>query len=172
MSLPENFPARAGQRPTTTPVNPHTQLDQNAPVRLQDRVRDHALALPGVRRGRSNVSVPGTVAFFLDEPSRPSAVPDLFGGEWGHIHPHRDGSLHLNVPTPDADRLIALGWAEYHNVVTRGLVPPVVIMVYGPRDDEELAAVTSVVELAYLAAGGAIRAETDTPRTDRPASRT
>jgi hypothetical protein len=40
-------------------------------------------------------------------------------------------------------------------MVTRGLAPPVVVMVYGPRDEDELAVVKQVVELAYLAAGGA-----------------
>jgi hypothetical protein len=158
MQLPDDFPARRGPRPTTTNVNPHTQLDQNAPIELQDRLRDHALSLPGVRRGRSNVSVPGAVAFFLDDPPEPAAVPDLFGGEWGHIHPHYDGSLHLSVPTPDAERLIELGWAEYHTSVERGLVPPIVIMLYGPRDEEELAVAERVVEIAYLAAGGATHA--------------
>jgi hypothetical protein len=97
MSLPDNFPARRGARPTTTTNNPHTQLDQNAPIELQDRLRDRALSLPGVRGGHSNVSVPGAIAFFLDQPSRPATLPDLFGGEWGHIHPHYDGSLHLNI---------------------------------------------------------------------------
>jgi len=155
MSLSDGFPTRSGPRPSTADVNPHTQLDQNAPVELQDQLRDHALSLPGVRSGTSNVSVPGAVAFFLDKPPQPAAVPDLFGGEWGHIHPHHDGSLHLILPTPDAERLIELGWAEFHNIVTSGLAPPVVVMVYGPRDEHEFAVVKQVVELAYLAAGGA-----------------
>jgi hypothetical protein len=153
-SLPGDFPARPGVRPTTTKVNPHSQLDQTAPVELQDRLRDHALSLPGVRAGRSNVSVPGAIAFFLDEPPRPPALPDLFGGEWGHIHPHHDGSLHVNLPTQDAERVIELGWGEYHNVVELGLVPPIVIMLYGPRDEDELRAAQLIVEIAYLAAGG------------------
>jgi hypothetical protein len=108
-----------------------------------------------VRGGRSNVSVPGAVAFFLDEPPRPATVPDLFRGEFGHIHPREDGSLHLSVPTPEAERLIELGWAEFHHVVEQGLVPPIVIMLYGPRDQDELAVAEQIVEIAYLAAGGA-----------------
>jgi len=39
-------------------------------------------SLPGVRAGATNVSVPGAVAFFVNQPPRPAAVPDLFGGEW------------------------------------------------------------------------------------------
>jgi hypothetical protein len=150
-----DLPRRAGDRPMTTTVNPHTQLDQNAPTGLQDRLRDHALALPAVRRGPSNVSVPGAVAFFLDSPPNPATLPNLFDGEWGHIHPADDGSLHLNVPTGLAERLIELGWAEYHNVVRRGLAPPIVIMLYGPRDEAELEVAAAIVEAAYVAAGGA-----------------
>ncbi|MEP7053714.1 MAG: luciferase family protein [Actinomycetota bacterium] len=152
--LSDDFPARSGARPQTTPVNPHTQLDQNAPVELQDRLREHALSLPGVRGGESNVSVPGAVAFFLDEPQNDPLIPDLFGGEWGHIHPAYDGSLHLNVPTEVAEQLIDLGWAEYHHVVTQGLLPPFIVMLYGPRDEGELASTAKIVEAAYIAAGG------------------
>lgn len=54
---------------------------------MQDRLRDHALALPGVRPGVSQVSVPGTVAFYLDESVEESRLPNMIGGEWGHIHP-------------------------------------------------------------------------------------
>lgn len=118
------LPHRPGPRPRTTPDNPHTQLDQNAPVELQELLTDHALSLPGVRRGISNVSVPGAVAFFLDEPVQRPAIPDLFGHEWGHIHPPYDGSLHVNVPTDLAERLIERRWAEFHHVVDWGLVPP------------------------------------------------
>jgi len=75
MSLPDSFPARIGPRPSTTEVNPHTQVDQNAPAGLQDQLRDHALSLPGVRAGTSNVSVPGAVAFFLDQPPRRQRYP-------------------------------------------------------------------------------------------------
>ena len=146
------LPTRRGARPATTPTNPHTQL---APVDLQDRLRDHALALPGVRPGRSQVSVPGTVAFFLDEPVEKSLLPNLFAGEWGHIHPHYDGSLHLNLPTELAEKLIEAGWAEYHSLVARGHIPPLVVMLYGPRDEDELAVCRSIVEEAYLANGGA-----------------
>lgn len=149
------LPARRGTRPATTPTNPHTQLDQLAPIDLQDRLRDHALALPGVRPGPSQVSVPGAVAFYLDEPMEESLLPNLFGGEWGHIHPHYDGSLHLNVPTELAERLIETGWAEYHSLVALGHIPPLVVMLYGPRDEDEPAVCSSIVEEAYLANGGA-----------------
>lgn len=160
-----DVPPRPGDRPHTTSSAPHTQLSQNAPIQFQDRLRDHALALPGVRRGRSTVSVPDAVAFFLDAPPREPDLPNMFHAEWGHIHPSYDGSLHLNVPTAVANRLIELGWAEFHYVVTQGWVPPIVIMLYGPRDEKELQVAEAVVETAYVAAGGALQAGDGRPLT-------
>jgi len=157
------IPTRSGPRPTTTPTNPHTQLDQNAPVDLQDRLRVHALSLPGVRRGVSRVSVPGTVAFFLDAPTQPPTIPDLLGGEWGHIHPESDGSLHVHIPTALAEVAIAAGWAEFHSLVAPGVLPPLVVMLYGPRDEEELTVCRALVEEAYLAAGGSRTADDGRP---------
>lgn len=151
-----DLPVRRGARPSTTPSNPHTQLEQIAPPAMQDRARDHALSLPGVRRGSSQVSVPGAVAFYLDHPVAEPAIPDLFGGEWGHIHPPADGSLHLNVPPDVAQQLITAGWAEHHSLVGKGYLPPIVIMVYGPRDDGELAVVKFAIEQSYQAAGGSL----------------
>ena len=53
---------RAGPRPSTTPTNPHTQLTQNAPRDLQERVFSFASSLAGVVVGPSAVSVPGARA--------------------------------------------------------------------------------------------------------------
>lgn len=149
-----NVPPRSGPRPSTTPTNPHSQLDQNAPPHLQDRLRDHALSLPGVVSGMSHVSVPGSIAFLLNEPPEAPTIPALLGAEWGHIHPHHDGSLHINMPTELADQVVAAGWGEYHCLVRPGIIPPIVILLYGPRDEDELAVCKRIVEESYLAAGG------------------
>ena len=149
------IPSRQGARPRTTPRNPHTQLEQIAPVELQDALAAYALSLPGVRPGPSQVSVPGSVAFYLDEPINPPMMPALFVGEWGHIHPHYDGSLHLNLPQEVADPLVEAGWVEYHSLVALGMLPPLVVMLYGPRDQDELRVAKAIVEESYLRNGGA-----------------
>lgn len=161
--IPNELPPRRGARPRTTRVNPHTQLDQNAPPALQDRVRLHATSLPGVRSGPSLVSVPGALGFFLDRPPHPPTVPDLFRHEWGHLHPPTDGSLHLTVTEAGAKALIARGWGEYHLVVGWGVVPPVLVMVYGPRDEEELDVVLRLVDSAFTAAGGDLPSAANDP---------
>lgn len=156
-----NLPNRKGPKPETTPSNPHTQLEQIAPVDLQDQARDYAFSLPGVRRGPSRVSVPGAIAFYLDSPAAEPSIPDILGGEWGHIHPHSDGSLHLNLPTEVAEKFIETGWAEYHTLVGKGMLPPIVVMVYGPRDEEELDVVKLAIDESYKAAGGVLPTPTD-----------
>lgn len=154
------IPSRQGTRPTTTCQAPHSQLDQNAPVQMQNRLRDYALSLPGVRKGPSKLSVPGTVAFFLDHPSLTPLISD-WDWEWGHIHPSYDGSLHINLPPATARRIIELGWAEFHYLVSQKLLPPIIIMLYGPRDEQELAICSRIIDASYLAAGGDLRRKLD-----------
>src|SRR5687768_5049040 len=91
---------RAGSRPRTTPTNPHTQLDQNAPTALQERVFALAQALPGVGVGPSLVSVPGARAFHLPASHQNKPGAFMVGREFAHIHPPSDGSLHMTLP-PD-----------------------------------------------------------------------
>jgi phospholipase/carboxylesterase len=58
---------RAGSRPRTTPTNPHSQLDQNAPKDLQEKIFALAQALSGVVVGPSLVSVPRARTFHLPD---------------------------------------------------------------------------------------------------------
>jgi len=54
------LPARAGDRPRTTPTNPHTQLDQQpADAYVVEELARRAFALPGVVEAPSGISVPG-----------------------------------------------------------------------------------------------------------------
>jgi len=149
------LPPRREPGPTVTTGDTPTGFDQIASVEFQNRLRDHALGLPGVRPGLIQDAVPEAVAFYLDEPVEDALLPDFFGGKWGHIHPRYDSNLLLNVPAELAKRLVDSGWAEYHPHVELGQVPPLVVMLYAPRDEDELAVCSLIVEEAYLAHGGA-----------------
>ena len=105
---------RAGPLPRTTRTNPHTQLDQNAPVSLQEKVFLAARGLSGVLVGPSHVSVPGTRAFHLPGCSQPAAGGFMLDREFAHLHPPADGSLHMALPPEIVEVVIANGWAEYH----------------------------------------------------------
>lgn len=136
---------------------PHQQLDQIAPVDLQEELLERCGSLPGVTVGPSHVSVPGARAFHLD-PDLAGGAPEAFmrGTEFAHLHPAYDGSLHLALPTDVARGVITAGWGEHHPLVEQGVMPSTQLMVYGPRDRDELEVVWAIVEQSYaFARGGA-----------------
>lgn len=148
-------PPRTGARPATQQAMPHQQLDQIAPVDLQEELFAQAFALPGVRTGRSLVSVPGARAFHL-EPELAVGAPEAFmrGTEFAHLHPAYDGSLHLALPADLARAVIEAGWGEPHPMVAMGVMPATQLMVYGPRDREELEVVWRILQESYAYARG------------------
>ncbi|MEM9614703.1 MAG: luciferase family protein [Actinomycetota bacterium] len=155
-----DLPDRAGPRPATTPTNPHTQLDQIAPEELQLQVADFMFGLSCVDEFPSQISVPGARAMWLND-ACPAGPPEAFmiGREFCHIHPVSDGSLHLNLPVELGQQAIERGWAENHPMARRGIIPPTVLMVYGPRDGEELEVVKALVAASHRFAHAAAEAE-------------
>ena len=143
---------RQGTRPRTTSTNPHTQLDQNAPVELQEKLFDLGKSLVGVKIGPSLVSVPGTRAFHL--PGCTHAPRDSFmvECEFAHLHPSHDGSLHMTLPLDLLDSAIANGWAELHPLAGRYGLPANIVMVYGPRNEEEFAIVARILRASHKTA--------------------
>jgi phospholipase/carboxylesterase len=145
--------SRAGARPETTPTNPHTQLTQNAPTELQERLFAYAAALPGVAVGPSGISVPGARAFHLPMSPNEQQNAFLIGREFAHLHPPYDGSLHLVLPPTEVDKMIENGWGERHPQAGRSGRPDNIVMVYGPRDEDELHVVEELLSASYAFAG-------------------
>lgn len=146
---------RKGPKPRTTPTNPHTQLDQNAPVALQEKVFAAARGLAGVVIGDSHVSVPGARAFHLPGCRTPRTAGFMLDREFAHLHPATDGSLHMALPPAIVQMVIDNGWAERHPLAGKHGLPSNIVMVYGPRDDAELEIVTGLVRASHAGACGA-----------------
>lgn len=108
------LPARRGPRPRTQ--IPHQQLDQQpTDPAVREEFTARVFALPGVVESPSAMSMPGARGLVLAPGWRPG-LPEAFlvGRELGHLHPPPDHSLHLALPTAEAERAIELGWAEWH----------------------------------------------------------
>jgi hypothetical protein len=150
------LPKRSGSRPRTTPTNPHTQLEQN-PERgeVVEELAQRVFSLPGVEESPSAISVPGARALWLRE-NVPAGPPEAFmiGREFAHIHPMPDGSLHAALPPQVAQEAVEKGWAEQHPVARMGYIPQNVVMIYAPRDVQEIEVVAGLVVEAYRYAGG------------------
>ncbi len=149
------LPKRRGSRPRTTPTNPHTQLEQNPEGQVVDELARRVFALPAVEERPSAISVPGARALWLSE-EVPAGPPEAFmiGREFAHIHPMPDGSLHAALPPEVAQEAVEKGWAEQHPVARMGYIPHNVVMIYAPRDAEEIEVVAGLVVEAYYYAGG------------------
>jgi hypothetical protein len=145
------LPPRPGPRPRTTPTNPHTQLDQQpGEPRLQEELARRVFALPGVEEEPSGISVPGARALILaaDQPAGPPEA-FLIGREFAHLHPTPDHSAHAMLPLDFANEAIEAGWAEPHPVARMGLIPPNAVMLYAPRDDDELDVVERLIRASH-----------------------
>jgi hypothetical protein len=146
-----SLPARRGERPRTTPTNPHTQLDQQpVDAAVVEELRRRLFALPGVVERPSGISVPGARALTLAA-GEPTGPPEAFmiDREFAHLHPAPDHSLHAMLPVDLARAAIDAGWAELHPVARMGLLPATAVMLYAPRDDAELAVVEQLVGASH-----------------------
>jgi phospholipase/carboxylesterase len=150
------LPTRRGRRPAISHRIPQQQVSDNAPVALQERLFEWATQLPGVTAGPSAISVPGARGFVLEPPLRGPADAFLVPAarEFAHLHPGYDGSLHLALPPELAADAVRKGWAIPHPWAGVRLSPGFVL-VYGPRDDDELAVVSAIVENSHAWATGA-----------------
>ena len=155
------LPQRAGDKPRTTDTNPHTQLDQIAPVKFQEKLAAYMFNRECVEQRPSIISVPGARGMWISDACavNPNREAFLLEREHAHIHPEYDGSLHMALPLALVDEAIEKGWAESHPLIKRGLVPKTDVMVYGPRDEDELAVIKYLVDASFRFA----HAETDTP---------
>jgi len=141
---------RPGTRPTTSPEIPHEQLDQTPSLTLQAELWRRMIALPNVTVGPSAKSVPQTRALHLDPALALGPREAFIGGtEFAHLHGNHDGSLHASLPLEMAGHAIAQGWAELHPLVRMGRRPPNLVMLYAPRNAEELETIWQLVEASY-----------------------
>jgi phospholipase/carboxylesterase len=140
---------RAGEPPQISVVAPQQQESQHAPAALQEALHARLTALPGVREVAS--TEPGRQALVLDRaeaagPDEAFVVPGT--GEFAHLHAGNAGSLHVALPAALAYDALAKGWAVAHPQAGVGRTPGLV-MVFGPRDADELDVVTGIVTAAH-----------------------
>jgi hypothetical protein len=145
------LPQRPGTKPKTTPQTPHQQLDQISPVELQERLWQRMLTLPCVFDRPSGISVHGTRALWLQDPTDRAAF--MIGAEFAHLHPAYDGSLHMTLDPASHAIALAGGWAEPHPLAGR-YAPTSTVLVYGARDEYELEILWWLVQQSWRHASG------------------
>lgn len=149
------LPARAGGRPAVSSDIPQEQRSDNAPADVQEQLFARIMALPGVTVRQSAISVPGARGFMLGSPrlgpDDAFIVPAV--GEFAHLHPRDDGSLHLALPPALVADVIGKGWGVAHPLAGVRLTPGM-LMLFGPRDVTEVETVVGVVTTSHGWASG------------------
>lgn len=137
---------RSGSRPTTSSQGPHRQLDQQATPELWGRLVAEVFKLPHTLEGRSQVSPASSRAVLFDDlqkvadPTTSLApAPPL---EPAHLHGVTDTSTHLCLPVDRARQVCALGWGEPHAYADHNTE----VMIYGPRNAQELQVILGLIE--------------------------
>lgn len=143
------LPPRKGPRPATTGREiPHDQLEDFSPPEIREALIARAEALPGVFMTQSQVSEPSSLALRLNKRDRAfEAFLHPSVDEFGHIH--GSGFMHLTVPAEALGPLTELGWVEPHPISRRPEFPSGIVMLYAPRDAEELEVVATVMRASY-----------------------
>jgi phospholipase/carboxylesterase len=100
------------------------------------------------------ISVPGARAFTLKTSAGPEdAFMAAAAGEFAHLHPGHDGSLHVALPPAMAADVVTKGWGVAHpQAGLRGT--PGLVLLFGPRTPPELAVVSAVVAFSHAWALG------------------
>jgi hypothetical protein len=153
ISLPK---PRQGGRPDTTDVIPHQQLNQWPEKEIVDRLWLRSLSFRNVQVRQSRMALPETRALSLMDEFA-GGPPEAFidSHEFCHIHPTPQGSVHLTLPAPFRQLIVQLGWAEPHPMVRAGCVTDSLVMVYAPRNDEELTVILDLIGVSRDFAAGA-----------------
>ncbi|MBD0401192.1 luciferase family protein [Flammeovirga sp. EKP202] len=155
----ENVPMREGSRPRTTPSNPHMQLDQQPEdTSFIKKLMEWSFDFQNTIKRPSAISVPGSTALWMEETHACSSCNAfMIGTEFAHFHPHPDFSMHLGLTKKDAEFFIEKGWGEWHPMIKRGILPPNMIMLYAPRNEEELAVSKLILNRSYDFARGELK---------------
>jgi len=153
------LPKRDGPKPKTTPRNPHTQLDQQPTDRnIIKGLMNWAFDLPEITKHGSLISVPGALAMCLSADKMcQNCNAFMVGNEFAHFHPEPDSSMHLGLTLQDVEYTVQQGWGELHPVAKMGYLPPNFIMVYAPRNSEEIEVVKRIVMRSYQFATGELK---------------
>ncbi|KIJ66707.1 hypothetical protein HYDPIDRAFT_174095 [Hydnomerulius pinastri MD-312] len=150
---------RRGERPKMSwHVFPSRQIDRYAPLGMQQRLIDIFDTLAAANPNLVSV-VPSRFErihpALVINPAIPSPHPpaDKALREICHIHRGKDFSLHATMSPQDCKAVIENGWGERHPLAGSHFLPKEYMLLYAPRDDEELAMVERCMRAAigYMA---------------------
>lgn len=141
---------RSGTPPLLDEEGPVWQRDQRSVPTMWVAVWDSLRTLPGVIAGASAMGEAGSRAVLVPAVVKPesgtSFAPAGSPMEPAHLHGPADTSIHLVLPAVRAALVVAQGWARPCPLAVHGTE----LIVFGPRDADELAIVTALARESVM----------------------
>jgi hypothetical protein len=160
------LPARKGQRPKPIPGPLHIQCNGYGDPRYVNQLVDQVLTWPHIESSLPPVSPPDTIRIRLAEMAATDKLSAfLTAREFGRILLGAP-TIYLGLPLVCAHWAIVRGWAEPHYLASFGLMPAGAVVVYTPRDEQELAVCYLLFSAAYRFASSFVRRERQVGRTE------
>ncbi len=148
-----DLPKREGVKPTIAPFAvPHRQMNQHNDSTIrnkQKQIFDTQVtdANYNLIYKMSYLEKHSPGIFLKDSASGNQTVVPVSHAEVGHIHP-TDGSMHIILSPSDTKEVIEKGWGELHGLAGQGAAAKTYMMIYSPRNEEELEITKRILEAA------------------------
>ena len=144
-----DLPARKGSRPKTIVGPLHIQCNGHGDPKYLTQLVEDVLTWPHIEPMPPLVSPPDIIPIRLEEVATTS--------DFSAFISHREfarvllgaPTIYLALPLVSAHWAIVRGWAEPHYLGSFGLMPAGAVVVYTPKDREELAVCYSLFAEAY-----------------------
>ena len=143
------LPQRVGEAPKITEGMPQLQIGVDAVDVVNAELFRRVYSLPSVQNQLTVISpVEGSRALWVD-PAIDVAHPELLPKEreLGHIHP--DGSLHMAMDPERGQEAVDAGWALFHPAAKTRPGFQGFMLLYTPRDMEELNVICQLIVDGY-----------------------
>ncbi|OJJ33510.1 hypothetical protein ASPWEDRAFT_43558 [Aspergillus wentii DTO 134E9] len=154
----QSLPMRKGGHPALKPrALPQRQEPEYIPSIVKEKlfnlINDHASKDPDTFNIALSRTEGGTADAIYLNPDLLASNSDAkgLGGEIAHVHPS-ECSLHLLLSAEDARTVLEANWGKRFPIYW--ITPPGWIMLYAPRNEEELELVSRVVDAAVQFAKG------------------
>jgi hypothetical protein len=139
LSGSQNLPTRKGRRPATIRGPLHVQCSNHGDYRLLRQLVEEVAAWPGIEPSPLPVASANLVSIRVTEDVANNDLSVFITGrEFGRVL-FGSPTIYLSLPLSCAHWTIVRGWAEPHYSTSFGLVPPGVMVIYTPRDEQEVA---------------------------------
>lgn len=148
------LPMRIGEAPEIGKVPPQLQFTDKSPREIYQKLHDWMFSIfPKVRKEPTRISVPSSIAMWFDENEDVGHI-DAFmppPGSREFTHLHLDGSIHTVVGTEVENEILVKKWGVRHMYYNQGVKE---ILVYAPRNEEELEVLKKIIIKSYEYASG------------------